>query len=585
MSRFDFQQHNTDETMNESTGADGYPRAFVKSLTFNDGTVIDLNPDDIVVIVGPNNMGKSATLREIEQKVAFPQTETIVLKELKIDRIGSPTGLSKWLERTCRTQIDRNRPLNPTFVRMGQSIVHSQATNFWDQASEGLRNLTPFFFYRLTTEARLSAAKPAPNIRLTTDALSHPIHYMQFDDSVELRISNLFQQAFGQDLIVHRNAGNEVPLHCGVRPSVDPGEDRVSVNYLRKLEELPTLDSQGDGMKAFVGILLHAFLVEHSCVLIDEPEAFLHPPQARLLARFLVEQELASRQIFLATHSGDILRGILDAGSKRVRVIRIQREGDKNVVAQLQQSEIEQLWNDPLLRYSNVLDGIFHHQVVACESDGDCRFYSAIRDAMVEKGELLNSDVMFVNSGGKDRLPTLVNALRRLNVKVAVIADFDSLNSDLIGKIHQSLGGDWESAKGDWRITKAAIEQKRPELQAAELKERIGEVLESVTDQYFPRDAVKEISGLLRKSTAWSTAKDQGMSFVPSGDATKACQRLMEKLKSSQLHVVQVGELEGWCRSVGGHGPAWVIAVIEKNLATDPELEGARSFVKAIFRK
>ncbi len=99
-------------------------------------------------------------------------------------------------------------------------------------------------------------------------------------------------------------------------------------------------------MRAFVGILLHAFLVEHSCVLIDEPEAFLHPPQARLLARFLVEQELASRQIFLATHSGDILRGILDAGSKRVRVIRIQREGDKNVVAQLQQSEIEQLWND-----------------------------------------------------------------------------------------------------------------------------------------------------------------------------------------------------------------------------------------------
>ena len=583
MNRFDAQQHKTIATMNEANEAEGYPRAFVKSLTFNDGTVIDLNPDDIVVIVGPNNMGKSATLREIEQKVASPQSETIVLTDLKIDRIGSPNGLSIWLERTCHKQLDRNQPLNPTFVRMGQSINHSQATSFWNQASDGLRNLTPFFFYRLTTEARLSAAKPAPNIRLTTDALSHPIHYMQVDDSVELRISKLFQQAFGHDLIVHRNAGNEVPLHCGSRPSVDPGEDRVSVNYLHRLEALPTLDSQGDGMRAFVGILLHAFLVEHSCVLIDEPEAFLHPPQARLLARFLVEQELASRQIFLATHSGDILRGILDAGSKRVRVIRIQREGDKNIVAQLQQSEIEQLWNDPLLRYSNVLDGIFHHHVIVCESDGDCRFYSAIRDAMVDKGELPNSDVMFVNSGGRDRLPTLVNALRRLNVKVAVIADFDSLNSDLIGRIHQSLGGDWDAAKDEWRITKLAIEQKRPELQATELKERIGKVLESVTQQYFPRDAVKEISGLLRKSTAWSTAKDQGMSFVPSGDATQACQLLMDKLKTSHLHVVPVGELEGWCRSVGGHGPGWVISVIEKNLASDPELEGARSFVKAVF--
>jgi hypothetical protein len=73
------------------------------------------------------------------------------------------------------------------------------------------------------------------------------------------------------------------------------------------------------------------------------------------------------------------------------------------------------------------------------------------------------------------------------------------------------------------------------------------------------------------------------MSFVPPGDVTQACQRLMEVLRRTQLHVVPVGELEGWCRSVGGHGPSWVIAVIEKNLASDPELEGARRFVKAIF--
>ncbi len=559
------------------------PHAFVKSISFNDGTTIALNPDDVVVIVGPNNMGKSATLREIESKVHSPGSESVILTAIEVERAGEVDRLESWLSRTCRKQQDRNNPANPTYTRLGQSVNHSQATSFWNDPSNGLRNLSPFFFYRLTTEARLGAAKPAPNIRLTTDALSHPIHYMQADDTVERRISEIFRQAFGQDLIVHRNAGNEVPLHCGTRPELLEGEDRVSVSYLARLEKLPTLDSQGDGMRAFVGILLHAFLIDHSCVLIDEPEAFLHPPQARLLARFLVEQELSMRQIFLATHSGDILRGILDAGSQRVRVIRLQRDGKLNVISQLNQSEIRSLWNDPLLRYSNVLDGIFHQYVVVCESDGDCRFYSAVRDAMVENGVLQNADVMFANSGGKDRLPMLVSALRRLNVKVSVIADFDAINSDLLGRIYESLGGEWDAAKPNWRIAKTAIEQKRPEMQASELKQRVVSVLDDIDEQYFPRSAVKEIQGLLRKSTAWSTAKDQGMSFVPSGDATRACQELLSQLKSQGLHIVPIGELEGWCRSVGGHGPTWVIAVIEKSLSDAPELEEARQFVREIF--
>jgi hypothetical protein len=164
-----------------------------------------------------------------------------------------------------------------------------------------------------------------------------------------------------------------------------------------------------------------------------------------------------------------------------------------------------------------------------------------------------------------------------------VIADFDAINSDLLGRIFESLGGDWDAAKGNWRIAKDAIEQKRPEMQAAELKQSISEILDGVTEQYLPRPAVKQIQGLLRKSTAWSTAKDQGISFVPSGDATRACQELLGQLKLNGLHIVSIGELEGWCRSVGGHGPSWVISVIEKDLINDPELEGARDFVRDIF--
>ena len=42
-------------------------QVWIDALTFNDGNTVKLAKNDIVVLVGPNNAGKSATLRESEQ--------------------------------------------------------------------------------------------------------------------------------------------------------------------------------------------------------------------------------------------------------------------------------------------------------------------------------------------------------------------------------------------------------------------------------------------------------------------------------------------------------------------------------------
>lgn len=65
---------------------------------------------------------------------------------------------------------------------------------------------------------------------------------------------------------------------------------------------------------------------------------------------------------------------------------------------------------------------------------------------------------------------------------------------------------------------------------------------------------------------------------MPPGDATQACNRLLAALRALGHFVVDVGELEGFSRSVGGHRPKWVNSVIAKNLAQDPELQAARVF-------
>jgi hypothetical protein len=431
----------------------------------------------------------------------------------------------------------------------------------------------------------MHACDPPGNFSLISQAPSHPIHYLQRDDSIERKFSTYFRKAFGEDLIVHRNAGGNVPLYCGKRPEPKAGEDRVSIGYIKQLETLPLLHEQGDGMKGFVGVLLHTVVVPHTITLVDEPEAFLHPPQARLLGCLLAKEvSLSNRQFFFATHSGDFLRGLLDAGLPSVRVLRITRDGNKNIVRELKATEVATLWKDPLLRHSNILDGLFHQKAVACESDSDCRFYAAMMDALSDgKTDAVRTDIMFTHCGGKHRLPTVIQSLQRIGVPIAAVSDFDVLSAEQpLRDIYEALGGVWKDIEVDWRNVKSAIDGKKPELNTEEIRKDIQKELDAVKEPLLPKQVTQNIEKILHRSTPWAMAKQTGKAFVPPGQVTQSCERLLQRLRQAGLFVVDKGELESFARSIGGHGPAWVNGVVTKDLVNDPELEDARRFVAAI---
>ena len=50
----------------------------INRLVFNNGTSIDLTPQDIVVFVGPNNMGKSQSLRDIYNSISSDHGSLVV---------------------------------------------------------------------------------------------------------------------------------------------------------------------------------------------------------------------------------------------------------------------------------------------------------------------------------------------------------------------------------------------------------------------------------------------------------------------------------------------------------------------------
>ncbi|MBD5800919.1 hypothetical protein AZOA_03210 [Azoarcus sp. Aa7] len=560
------------------------PRVAISSLTFSDGTDVPISPNDVVLVVGPNNAGKSAGLRAIREKLQNAAHKSPVLQSLKIQRTGSVDEFSSWLLGWTVRQME-SPPDNPIYQALGHALHRNQAHSEWQRADNVLGGLARWFCHLLSADERLQICNPPGNIALARDNPSHPIHFLLRDDKLESRLSSKFRKAFGVDLVVHRNAGSQVPLHIGERPTPAGDEDRVSISYIERLEKLPTLHTQGDGMRSFAGVLLATSVGRESIVLIDEPEAFLHPPQARLLGTTLVQDRNKERQLFIATHSTDILRGVLDTESPDVRVIRIRRSGSTNTVRLLSNERIKELWGDPLLRYSNILDGLFHESVVVCEADADCRFYSAILDATMagNTDDAKRPDLMFTHCGGKARLPVVIRALREVDVPVRAVADFDVLSEEEpLKTIAEALGIDWAEIQPDWRQVKNAVDSKKPDLSTDEVRKEIGELLSAVTTTIFPPKTKADIQTVLKRTSPWAHAKLVGKAFVPSGDPSKACERLLSNLRAGGLHVVEVGELEGYVRTEGGHGPKWVNAVLTRELATDPELEAARKFVQAL---
>lgn len=91
---------------------------------------------------------------------------------------------------------------------------------------------------------------------------------------------------------------------------------------------------------------------------------------------------------------------------------------------------------------------------------------------------------------------------------------------------------------------------------------------------------------MLKKASPWSAIKEAGDQAVPPGEASKKMQSLRQLCEAVGLWIVPVGEIEGFCKSVGGHGPKWVQTVMEsKDLKTDPELQGARQFITQVWER
>jgi energy-coupling factor transporter ATP-binding protein EcfA2 len=547
----------------------------ISEFRMSDGTDIQVPPHGVTLFVGPNNSGKSQSLRDLLHGLAEPAYVKRAIKDISVSKLGSPDDFQAWFE--------ENVPSATSNGIQQQDVRHAWA------GALGAYYLILMFL--ADANSRLTAGNSAPNIDFHNQPAMHPIQRAYRNPVIEELLDKASRAAFGLGVTVDRYSGLLISLRIGEPPTFEHTNGVPSQKYLDLLDAMPKLEEVGDGVRSYLGLLLHLFGGSEKVLLIDEPEAFLHPPQAQRLGTLLAKQGASDHQVFLATHSADIVRGVLKADSN-VTIIRVTRDQSVNHGAVLAAKDVKNLWDDPLLRYSNILDGLFHDAVILCESDADCRYYSSVLDAVEaaeEKEAMARADpaprvpqLLFTHCGGKARMGMVVDALRAVGVPTVVVADFDVLRdpSD-IERIFSALGRTFDEVKTDLGLIDAALKSGEKPVSKVGLQAAILGVLDSESDP-LDRKALERVRRPIRSDSGWDKAKRAGKSEVPQGNPSAACARVLKALEDGGLLVVPIGELERFVPEVGGHGPAWVAEVHRQGLHSNLDNAAAVGFVKAI---
>ncbi|MGW2681515.1 ATP-dependent nuclease [Streptomyces sp. NPDC001436] len=517
----------------------------------------------MTLFVGPNNSGKSLLLSELASRVTNPQmlsNNPFWVHGVTSESEGSGEEFLRWLtDRGHRSW--RPQPGAPVQYRIGgdRSLTPDLMTTWWEHGRWD--ELQPLLMRAQWTDTRLQV-EAQDGLWDFLEPGRSPVQHLFEDRNAEQAFSALMEQAFNIPIVVDRY-GQSITLRVG-NPNVTETAPPAPPEVVEAFRRLPTLAEQGDGFKSFAQLILNTMVRPAPVTIIDEPEAFLHPPQARLLGRLLAEMEGPS-QVFVSTHSADFLAGVLDANNDReLALVRLDRSTGTPTARILQPRMVRDLLRTPLLRYSNIISGLFHDGVVLCESEGDCQFYAASFDVTKEPSKPEN--ILFLHTNGKPRLAGTASSLRQCGIPTAVIADLDFLNSSAaVRSAVNVLEGSWEDVAADVKTLNDHANGTRTAVTVAEFRRAMNEVLGRARDgDSVPADVTRRLGELAKPASEWKHLKKAGLTTLNGTVAYTAAIRLSAALAHLGVFVVPVGELESWVPSVAaGDKKRWLTTVFE----------------------
>jgi len=193
---------------------------------------------------------------------------------------------------------------------------------------------------------------------------------------------------------------------------------------------------------------------------------------------------------------------------------------------------IKELWSDPLLRYSNAFDALFHEHVVVCESDGDCLFYQAVIDAVISREPVKKiPDTLFLHTVERIGWQWCCGRSSRRSFDFCGCG-FDVFREERpLRPIVEALGGSWDAIEPLWRAVANSVNQKRADISRVDLKDRIVRILDSSNQPSVTAAEVKDVNAVLRRSSPWQEVKNYGIDFFK-GQARLEADKLLDACRA-----------------------------------------------------
>ena len=392
--------------------------------------------------------------------------------------------------------------------------------------------LSSLYVVRLDGRNRFLLADPKP----TGDLMGQPQNHLWAlfkNDADRERVRKLTEEAFGMSFVIDPTAMQSFRIRMSPRAPTSKSEEQGLDEKARKFHaEAQLISELSDGVQAFVGLTSALLSLPHKIILIDEPDAFLHPPLARRLGKNLAKiADERDASLIVATHSSEFLIGCIES-VPRAAVVRLTYDPTTGAAAAraLSPTEISEMTSDPLLRSTDVLSALFHKAAVITESDTDRAFYDEMNQRLVDQNRGMR-DTLFLNAQNMQTISRLVQPLRRVGIAAAAIVDLDFIN------VQQTNWNDLLNTCGVPATSVRSLDAERTYLST---------VFEAADGNP-------------------SVIKKRGIDALNSPDKAKACAFLKE-LEKYGIFLVPIGELESWLLHLGvtGHGSEWVVNVFSK---------------------
>ncbi len=498
----------------------------------------------VTVFVGPNNSGKSRVLTEIEQycRSGTKNAAAAILDEIAFSAF-SQADAEKAIA-PLRQPLNPGEMLQVDHVMIGsrysrQQVPHSALLQRLQAPGSDPRTFCQWFLMHSTLMLNGQNRIALVNQQSAGDMQQIPQSSFQAlfrDDAKRHEVRRIVYEAFGVHFVLD-------PTHLGhlrarlsnQPPAADMEERGIHKEAVDFHSKALLIDQASDGVKAFAGIVTEVIAGDPRVILIDEPEAFLHPALASKLALEVAKAaKVADKRVFVSTHSPAFVMGCIQSGAP-INIVRLTYRGGVATARVLPSQEILELMRHPLLRSTGVLSGLFYEFVVVTESDADRAFYQEVNERLLQfKPEWGIPNCLFINAQNKQTVQTIIRPLRQLGIPAAALVDVDALKDG---------GQTWTNL-----LTSANM--------PAALHSGLANMRATVK-------AAMDATG--------RDMKRHGGLAILAGAEREAAEQLLKQLEEYGIFIVPTGELESWLRPLGatGHGPAWLVDIFQR-MGEDP---------------